>query len=719
MTVARDRLSAALAAWSSTLGVDGVETRARELEAAETATYATASRVLAILRPRTRAEVQACVRVAAEHGVPLYPTSTGKNWGYGSRVPTTDGAVVLELGGLDRILELDEELGYVVIEPGVTQRQLHDFVREQTGGRLWIDATSSSFDSSVIGNLLERGHGVTAYCDHVACASDLEVVLADGEVICTGYGAFGGEHPESATRALDSWGLGPALAGLFSQSNFGVVTRATIWLMRAPEYARVGFFTVEGDDALAAAVDAIRPLRLDRILPSGPFFGNVYQALRKVMSYPWAATGGAVPLDSTTAEALAAPHRYGRWNGSIGLCGTVEQVELQQRRLEAALAGRASWSCFVDASLAGLEREFPASRHAEVRAVVAGFTGGVAGTGLRGAYWRVGDPPTSEAMDLDRDGCGFKFTTATVPFRGAELLAAARYACEVISSHGFEPGIGVFPVRERALQLHISTAYDRRVEGHDAAALACHAALAAGLMDRGYFPTRLGVGSMDALTRQTPRYGELLGALKRVFDPCGILAPGRYAAEPAGSPLLSMTDAEHCALEREAPREHRYIAGKVPAMAGGTLEHSRLVAELGSMLRDALEGGPCRVLTADARIRIEAVDVDTYPDLAVVHGPPKVAADTHALLNPTLIVEVLARSTEAYDRGLKASYFRRIPSLQAYLLVAQDRPLLELQVRERGDRWALLEAGPGQRLTIEALELELEVDAIYREALSA
>ena len=181
-----------------------------------------------------------------------------------------------------------------------------------------------------------------------------------------------------------------------------------------------------------------------------------------------------------------------------------------------------------------------------------------------------------------------------------------------------------------------------------------------------------------------------------------------------------MTHADYCAAECEAAIKHEYLAGEVFAMTGGTLEHSRLATEVGYLLRGALEGRPCRVLSSDARVRIEAVDVDTYPDLSVVCGPAETAtADDHALLNPTLIVEVLSPSTEAYDRGLKASYYRQIPALKAYLLVVQDRAGLELHAREADGRWLMSEAGPGERLRIPALDVELEVDAVYRDAFSS
>src|SRR5688572_30818080 len=110
-------LAAAVPEWEGILGAAHVICDARTLDAASTATFATQAHVQAVLRPATRQEVQACVEIANRHHLPLYPISTGKNWGYGSRVPVQDG-VLLDLGRLNRILEFDEDLAYITIEPG-------------------------------------------------------------------------------------------------------------------------------------------------------------------------------------------------------------------------------------------------------------------------------------------------------------------------------------------------------------------------------------------------------------------------------------------------------------------------------------------------------------------------------------------------------------------------------------------------------------------------
>src|SRR4029079_9062270 len=173
----------------------------------------------AVIRPESREQVQQCLRVATQYGIKVYPVSTGKNWGYGSSVPVVDGCVIMDLRRMRRIVDFSETLGYVTVEPGVTQKQLFDFLRDRRSN-LWMDATGSSPQCSLIGNTLERGFGHTPYGDHVAHVCAMEVVLPSGEKIETGFGRYA----HASARPVYRWGLGPVLDGLFTQSNLGIVT---------------------------------------------------------------------------------------------------------------------------------------------------------------------------------------------------------------------------------------------------------------------------------------------------------------------------------------------------------------------------------------------------------------------------------------------------------------------------------------------------------------
>src|SRR5262245_53126957 len=121
-------LVGALPRFRRLLGADHVVTDFTSLRAAESATYRTTQTIPAIVRPRRREDVAACLRIAADCRISLHPISRGRNWGYGSRVPSRDGAVLLDLSRMTRILAFDERLAYVTVEPGVTFRQLHRFL---------------------------------------------------------------------------------------------------------------------------------------------------------------------------------------------------------------------------------------------------------------------------------------------------------------------------------------------------------------------------------------------------------------------------------------------------------------------------------------------------------------------------------------------------------------------------------------------------------------
>src|SRR3954470_16904967 len=164
------------------------------------------------------------------------------------------------------------------------------------------------------------------------------------------------------------------------------------------------------------------------------------------------------------------------------------------------------------------------------------------------------------------------------------------------------------------------------------------------------------------------------------------------------------TPEEYLAQERKAEFKSEYIAGQVVAMTGASREHNLITANILRVLSSQLLDRPCEAYVSDMRVRVRTgvagkaggPGMYTYPDLTVVCGDPRFEDEqVDTLLNPTLIVEVLSPSTEAYDRGAKFGYYRQLSSLREYLLVAQDKMLVEHFVRE-DDGWLLTETGdPG------------------------
>lgn len=181
--------------------------------------------------------------------------------------------------------------------------------------------------------------------------------------------------------------------------------------------------------------------------------------------------------------------------------------------------------------------------------------------------------------------------------------------------------------------------------------------------------------------------------------------------------LGAMSYEEYLALERGSDTKHEYVNGEVYAMAGGSPEHARLQSRLSHLLGAALEGGPCTVFSSDLRVRNLETGRSTYPDVTVVCGPVETASDdADAVTNPTLLVEVLSRTTEAEDRGPKWAHYQRFASLREYVLVDQDEPQVEVFTRE-GARWTYQRFGTGQAAHLGSVDVSVGVDDLYRNRL--
>jgi Uma2 family endonuclease len=173
-----------------------------------------------------------------------------------------------------------------------------------------------------------------------------------------------------------------------------------------------------------------------------------------------------------------------------------------------------------------------------------------------------------------------------------------------------------------------------------------------------------------------------------------------------------MDASEYLAWEREQTERHEFRRGEVFAMPGASLRHSALVAAIAGELGNAVRGRDCHVHGPNLRVAVMPGEHYVYPDVTLVCGAHELADGApDVLANPCVIIEVLSRSTEAYDRGDKWAAYQRLPSLREYVLVSQTEARIEV-FRRQGDGWQYEVVEAGQRLTL-AGQFELEVDAIY------
>ncbi len=187
------------------------------------------------------------------------------------------------------------------------------------------------------------------------------------------------------------------------------------------------------------------------------------------------------------------------------------------------------------------------------------------------------------------------------------------------------------------------------------------------------------------------------------------------------SALLTQTHftvEDYLTLERSASYKSEYRDGQIYAMTGASRKHNLVSGNIYRELSLQLKKRPCEAYINDMRVKAAEASSYHYPDVAVVCGTPQFEdAQVDTLLNPTLLIEVLSPSTEAYDRGSKFAHYRKIASLQEYLLVAQDQPNIERYVRQ-GDVWILSEVtGIEAFISLKSIDCVLSLREVYDKVL--
>ena len=176
-----------------------------------------------------------------------------------------------------------------------------------------------------------------------------------------------------------------------------------------------------------------------------------------------------------------------------------------------------------------------------------------------------------------------------------------------------------------------------------------------------------------------------------------------------------VTPREYLELERKSEIRSEYIAGRIFVMSGASRRHNLIAVNLSREVSSQLRGKPCEAYVSDMRVKVAPTGMYTYPDIVAVCGEPRFEdAQVDTLLNPTVIIEVLSESTEAYDRGEKFAHYRRLETLREYVLVAQDKVRIEHYRRQEGGEWVLSEVSDAaSTLHLPSIDCHVGVGAIY------
>ena len=175
------------------------------------------------------------------------------------------------------------------------------------------------------------------------------------------------------------------------------------------------------------------------------------------------------------------------------------------------------------------------------------------------------------------------------------------------------------------------------------------------------------------------------------------------------------TPDEYLALERKAEYKSEYFNGEIFAMTGASRKHNLVAGNVFAILHSQLRKRPCEIYPSDMRVKVSPTGLYTYPDVVIVCGEPTFDDEQKdTLLNPTVLAEVLSKSTASYDRGEKFEHYRKIKSLAEYLVIAQDKYHVEHYTRQSDDQWLLSETDdPQKTIRVSSIECDLALADIY------
>ncbi len=508
----------------------------------------------AFVYPESKEEVQILVRFATEFKIKLWVYSTGKNWGY-LNTSGSEHSIVVLLNRMDKIVHVDNELAYAIIEPGVTYEKLCNYL-EENNYSLWTDSPGGPPTGSVIGNALDRGVGVTKYGDHYAHLCGYEVVLADGSIIHTGVA---NKEGNKGTAHLYKWYVGPYVEGLFSQSNFGIVTQAGIWLMRKPNDYAIFSLNIQDNTALEKCMDAVRDLMLEGVIPETGRFSNDVAILTLLTQ---AIDEGISPKEVISKEKLASlkkKYHVPGWTGSFGIYGHTPMVnaaaKIAKRQLEQSHSclrinhfskKRAKFIRSMIESIVKIEskhfinfidnltRKLLGSSLALIKlfpGLIDLHEGKPVETVVRRGYFRYQKKRPQKDIHVGRDDIGILWSVPLLPFKGNEVVAFTKECGLLFEKFKFDFYMTTMIFNARSVCPLMVILYDRLDQEECKRAEQLYGEILDLSHKMGYQHFRAGINGWKKLYQSYPELKELNQKIKSVLDPSSILAPGRYGID--------------------------------------------------------------------------------------------------------------------------------------------------------------------------------------------
>ncbi|UTW42669.1 FAD-binding oxidoreductase [bacterium SCSIO 12844] len=530
-----DNISQAIVKWQEILGENKVIIDKDQLIKNSVTTTGVKKHPICRLEPDTSEEVSKILEIANEFHVTVYPYSRGNNHGYNSSCSYSDKSVLINLSDMKRIISYDNYFGYIEIEPGVTFKQLYEYVANHMPDRM-ISGFGGSMSASIIGNALDRGVGKGVYGNREKSSIITEVITAQGAVLNL-KDKLG---LDDITGVFSHATVGPSLNELFYQSNYGVVTKMIVYLESIPEYMTVLAFSVPKDDMLPKIVEKLNLLNKLKVIE--PVY-SLYNDERLAVGSGLGKKSEYIDQGYTTKAAIKdiidkLSERYkrklSRWNSSFAIhCSCKEESDLRIAQIQNILGDTIdgfSYSSItksqakeiIQNSLSYADSNPPESEFKFLFNL--GFTNDYDQQTL---YWKSKASMTSESVAVI-DGSGLIFFVPKIPFKPENIKESLEIVKTISDKYDYEVPVTYQFKSQYFCYLVLPVLFDKNNQNDVDKAYKYYIELFNSFKDKGYIPYRVPDISMRDMFSKDTNYNDLTHKIKTIFDPNNIIDPIKY-----------------------------------------------------------------------------------------------------------------------------------------------------------------------------------------------
>jgi 4-cresol dehydrogenase (hydroxylating) flavoprotein subunit len=485
--------------------------------------------ILCIVKPINKKQVIALVQECQKNKISLYTYSTWNNWWYGSKNPVINWSILLDLSQMNKIINVDNILCSVEIQPWVTQWYLAEYLNEKKID-LMVNATWAGPWCSIIWNALEKWFWVGLYNENFEAILDMEIILPNWDILKTWYEHFANTKLQ---HIRPSW-IGPDIKWLFAQSNMWIVVSATFKLQRNPKYKELLLISCKNDDSAFKLIDELRELKNNWVITNTV---QLFNKNRVISTLEWKPSLDQKQMDTKDIEKYTKQYNLQKWNWATLICWTKGMIQAKKKEINKTLKKQGYWVQYYNEDKINLLKKISPIMSfikwydtltllKSLHETYNFYCWKPYNQWLNSCYYRNKQSP--KIYNPAKENCGIYWISPITPLISENEREVYNIIETWFKKYEFDLFITINVINERQITNVVGLTYNKDNKEESKRAFICHEEVINNLLQSWYLPYRLWIWDMDKFINKDEIYWKKILDLKKILDPNMILSPWRY-----------------------------------------------------------------------------------------------------------------------------------------------------------------------------------------------